>query len=347
MRLNIGQLTDIVQHNCNISDAQYAGNYSMCTFLLKMRELYRWENQIPLTGRLDKADIGDWLIAREQSWELLDEEEFRVLPINAREFDPFDADTINELLIPEGYIYSSGYGVFGKPHFFLGKLDEFQRHDDALVFISSCEYARDLVAPPAMTRNNQVYLRKESIRRFIWEKIEEWQWRKQPESPLSKVLQTTDTGDMEAVLDTLTHEQTNVMLLHERGELIAGNLLGEQWEHMLALISGSRSEFIARAVRDHLADALVTLPELITANAQSSLHFYFANYTGLRKTIYPELLSAYNTFALQGDITPLQNIILPGQEKWLNEALRIMQFYNETGDKLAKKIESLYQDRLS
>ena len=32
-----------VQRNCDISDAEFAQSYSLCTYLLKMRELYRWE----------------------------------------------------------------------------------------------------------------------------------------------------------------------------------------------------------------------------------------------------------------------------------------------------------------
>jgi hypothetical protein len=44
--LNLGQVVATVQKNCHISDAQYAGDYTLCIFLLKMREFYRWENQI-------------------------------------------------------------------------------------------------------------------------------------------------------------------------------------------------------------------------------------------------------------------------------------------------------------
>jgi hypothetical protein len=137
------------------------------------------------------------------------------------------------------------------------------------------------------------------------------------------------------------------MLLHERGEVQAGKLLGEEWENILAMISGTRSEFIVRAVRDHLADALVTLPELMNADAQNSLHFYFASFSGLRKTIYPELLDAYHSMLQHGDLSAIAGVVHQGQEKWLEEARSIMQFYNEAGDTLANNIESLYQDRIS
>jgi hypothetical protein len=38
---NLPQLTNAVQRNCDISDARHAGDYRICTFLLKMREYYR------------------------------------------------------------------------------------------------------------------------------------------------------------------------------------------------------------------------------------------------------------------------------------------------------------------
>ncbi len=58
-------LTQQIQHNCHISDAQYAGNYTLCIYLLKMREFYRWQKQRPFTQKLDNHDIGDWLTQRE------------------------------------------------------------------------------------------------------------------------------------------------------------------------------------------------------------------------------------------------------------------------------------------
>lgn len=40
---NLQALSTAVQHNCDIADAQHARNFTLCTYLLKMRELYRWE----------------------------------------------------------------------------------------------------------------------------------------------------------------------------------------------------------------------------------------------------------------------------------------------------------------
>ncbi|HKJ07631.1 MAG TPA: hypothetical protein VKA76_00940, partial [Gammaproteobacteria bacterium] len=43
-----------VQKNCHISDARYAGDYTLCIYLLKMREYYRWEKGYSLDASLNK-----------------------------------------------------------------------------------------------------------------------------------------------------------------------------------------------------------------------------------------------------------------------------------------------------
>ena len=61
MKSNLPQLTTAVQRNCDISDARHAGDYGLCTFLLKMREYYRWENELPFSHPLPRTDLGEWL----------------------------------------------------------------------------------------------------------------------------------------------------------------------------------------------------------------------------------------------------------------------------------------------
>ena len=120
--LNLGQLVNTVQKNCHISDARHAGDFTLCIFLLKMREFFRWENDIPFARDLPKEEVGAWLQEREGLWSDLEESPFESLPLEGRQLDPFDADSVNRELIPQGYVYSGGYGRFSKPHFFLGSL---------------------------------------------------------------------------------------------------------------------------------------------------------------------------------------------------------------------------------
>ena len=58
-------LIEVVQHNCDIADARHGADYGMCTYLLKMRELYRWEQGLAFDAHLPKEAVGDWLVERE------------------------------------------------------------------------------------------------------------------------------------------------------------------------------------------------------------------------------------------------------------------------------------------
>ncbi|MEW6687503.1 MAG: Sfum_1244 family protein, partial [Pseudomonadota bacterium] len=170
-------LAEAVQRNCDISDARYAGDYGMCTFLLKMREYYRWENELPFARALPRAELGDWLSAREAAWREIENDDLTPLPLESGALDPFAAGAAERELLPQGLVYSAGYGRFGKPVFFLGALARVDEREGCRVIVSSCEYARELAAPPAMLQGRTIHVRLESVRRFLWEKIEEWQWR--------------------------------------------------------------------------------------------------------------------------------------------------------------------------
>jgi len=176
-RVSMSQLIDTVQKNCTITDARHARDMTMCTFLLEMREYFRWEMEIPFHARVPKDELGDWLNARENIWNTVEEEEFAPLPLNDNGVDPFESDLVNRELIPQGLVYSSGLGRFRKPHFVLAQLQRQEQREGLNVLVAGCEYARDLIAPPATLRNGTIFLRMDSIRRLLWNKYEEWQWR--------------------------------------------------------------------------------------------------------------------------------------------------------------------------
>jgi hypothetical protein len=54
-----------------------------------------------------------------------------------------------------------------------------------------------------------------------------------------------------------------------------------------------RTDLHVRAVRDHMADLEVTLPTLLDRGAETALHFWFANYDGVREQLFPSLPMAY------------------------------------------------------
>lgn len=337
--LNLPDLIGTVQKNCHISDAQHAQDYGLCTYLLKMREFYRWEHELPFSNRLSKDELGAWLTSRERLWNEVESEAFEPLPLASGPRDPFDNETINRELVPQGFVYSGGYGRHQKPHFFLGELLRREERHGFTVLISSCEYARDLVAPPAMLQGRIIFARTESLRRLVWEKYEEWQWKK-PDNAMRRAIDCYDfEADSDTALARMAANETDTLVLHELGEGLAGRLLGEQWHGMLSALAGSKAELIARAVRDNLADCLSTLPALVERENRASLHFFFANFDGLRRALFPEALAAYGKWLETGEIKAFLPVAARGREQWERTAQGFLAGFERDGADYRRHIE--------
>jgi hypothetical protein len=327
--INLQKLYQTVQQNCHISDGLHAQDYGLCTYLLKMRELYRWEKGLPLTATLPQEDIGEWLSEREQLWDNLTEQSFHCLPIDDNCYDPFDTTVINQTLLPQGIIYGGGYGQACKPTFFIGHLFQQISREGLEVLIADHEYARDLFAPPAMTQNATIFIRRESVRRTLWERIEGWNWKK-TQNHFARLLSLYNAHqDMETALDGMMADEIEIMIHHEIGEVQAGQLLGDDWEQMLMVLSGTKAEWIARAVRDHLADCLVTLPRLIAQKQTTSLLLYLANLKGMRHALFPALVEAYQAWLKNENyLEALIKVIEDGQSDWLKIAQSLLACYH-------------------
>lgn len=334
---------DAVRTNCHIADAKHATDYTLCVYLLKMREYFRWERNLPFNTTLPHQALTDWLTRREQHWDSLQENEFEQVPVLDMQHDPFDAETINQALNKLGYVYSSGYGRSLKPMFFLGALESRTTHGGYTLVVSGREYARDLASPPAMSRGNTIFVRRESLRRMLWEKIEEWRWNK-PANAMQRALDCYDFDHaVDQSLDAMTDNELQAAILHEIGEMKAGELLGGEWETMLAGIPHSKAEIMVRAVRDHLADALSTLPGLLIGMNTASLHFYVANLTNMRKDLFPGLLAAYETWTETGNTQALEQLSEQSAVHWQVLAGKILGLYREQGHDCQPALVSLIE----
>ncbi|WP_462321178.1 Sfum_1244 family protein [Halochromatium sp.] len=343
-------LAETVQRNCHISDARHGGDYSLCIYLMKMREYYRWEKHLPLGAALEKDAVGEWLAAREELWDELVDAELSPVEIAGERFDPFDADAINARLAPEGLVYSSGLGNQAKPHFFLADLERCAQNGDCSVYVSAEEHARDLTAPPAMSLGKTIFLRRESLRRMLWEKLESWRWSR-PDNALGRAFACyAFDSDFDAALNAMTDREIDNTLLHEQGEHRAGLLLGDvAWGEMLLDLAQTPAELMARAVRDHLADCLVTLPQLLeridTAAQPAALHFYVGNLTNMRKSIFPSLAEAYESWRQDADLSGLRELAELGRDHWHDLGAAMLELYRQQGAEAAGPIRELVSAR--
>jgi hypothetical protein len=341
--MDIQRLIDNVQLNCNISDARHAGNYTLCVYLLKMREFYRWEQQYAFSEKLPGDDIGNWLTGREALWDELENEEYHDLKIDQSNYSAFDSADINERLSSENLVYSGGYGVKNKPHFFIAELERKQTINGYDIYISGKEFARDLTSPPAMSQNKTIFIRSESFKRMIWERTDEWRWNK-PENAMAKAIRYYDfDDDLEQALSKMTRNELNAAILHEIGEIQAGESL-QGWQQMMSDITFTQAEIMARAVRDHYADTLHTLPTLIENNNQASIHFYFASLTNMRKHIFPSLMSAYEKWSVNNNIDTIEQTINQAVDHWRDIARQMLALHQQDQLHCSDRIEALVKD---
>ncbi len=343
MANQITLLCETVQRNCDIADARHATGYTLCVYLLKMREYFRWENGYSFNAALPKDEVGGWVQKRESLWEDLEHDSFMPLLLDGQEFDPFDTDHVNQALVPKGYVYSGGIGVRAAPHFFLAKLESKEVCDNFTRYVAATECARDLTAPPAMTQGNNVFVRRESLRRLLWERFQEWQWHKH-ENAMARALSYYDfEKDVDDALDQMTENEMEAVTLHEIGEFIASRELGDDWREMIVNLPASRAEIMSRAVKDLLADCLTTLPGLMENYNPASLHFYAANLGAMRKELFPGFQNAYQDWVATNDLKPLKKLVAAGVKHWRCLANEMLSCYQKGADDGLLKLETMVQ----
>ena len=336
-------LIEAVQTNCHIADAAHAADMTLCIYLLQMREFYRWELGLPPLQPMAREAVGAWLSAREALWDGLEGQAWRALPLAGGSIDPFDVEPINAELLPQGLVYGAGYTAPGRASFFLAALESAQPRDGVLVRTSGHEYARGLSSPPAALQDGTIYLRQESLQRWLWEKYEAWTLRRS-EGPFKRALDAHGyAADGEQAVTRMVQLQAETLILHELGEAQAAVLLGSDWSAMRQVINDRRTELYVRAVRDLLADCRVTLPTLLQRQQGASLHFWFANLEGLRAELAPGLERAYAAYGAGDGGQALASACSQGAAHWQSVCEQVLTLHRLHGAAAQPHIRTLLE----
>lgn len=340
-------LLQAVRQNCSIADARGAADYTLCVYLMKMREYYRWHMQIDYEKALDSSELGQWIRQAEIQWDLIEETQLTPIPLPGGKTDPFDSNAINQAITDQKLVYSAGYGQGGKPHFFLAQLQNSFERQSFRVFISNEEYARDLVSPIAMTQGDTIYIRQQALERLLWEKSLEISWNA-AKTPMARCLCNWDfaTEPESSMRQAATHLQS-VLIDHEIGEFMTGKHLGKDWESMLLQHLGSRLELQLRAVRDTVADLLSTLPHLIEAADPVKIHFYMGLLSPLRKIMLADLIKAYEEWLDTENLNTMNEFVQQAVPEWLSFAEELVAINQgnvvDPKERLTECIESRFK----
>jgi len=338
--IDIDDLSVQVKKNCNISDAQFWGTYSLCGLLLRLRELYRVEKGIKLWEKIPQRDVGEWITNRENLWRELEEEDYKNIAINDNIYGPFEVEKINDDLAKERLIYGAGLGLHGKPCFFLADLTSKKAIDGFDIFLSGREYAKDLSEYPALLQDRAIFARTEPTKHLLWQRFEEMRCKSTKYAltfAFSKYgisHREEPSEEMDKKISDVANSEAETYIHHELGEAFEGEKIGDDWKKLLTCLPHSKAELFARAVKDVLSDTSEKgmLKYIIESRKEGSLGFYVVFFSALRKIIFPEILDAFRTFVEKKDWQPIDDAKKVGYRRAEEYAARLLLLYRKRED---------------
>lgn len=304
-----------VRQNCEVSDALYAGTYTVCTLVLKLRHLFKWEHHLEPWQEPEPKEVLAWIEEKENGWEKILDEEFAPLAVNGREVDPFAVEAVNRALRGSGLYYGAGYGRSLKPVFFLAEILGEKEMDGHPVAILGRELACELGSPFAMAQDDHIIIRREPLRFFLYDQIREIHCSAKESLGHSLRLYGVAGEDgrpdpdlLVERFDTIVDDELPLFLHHELGEMQISPADRELTRKLALFFAGSVVEFAARAVQDLVADTdeQGSLGYILEERKASSLGFYVALLDPMRKALFPEIGPAALTCLRTGDWEPVR-----------------------------------------
>ncbi len=343
-----------IQHNCNISDARDHGIYTMCTMVLKLRNLYKWENDLQPWQEPEPADLLDWIDAKENYWGTIAEESYRPLHITGSVCKPDDSVLVNAYFHDKQMVYGAGYGRSMKAVFFLAEKIGQRTVAGLPVLILGKEMAREMAAPFAMTQEEVIFIRKDPLRFFLWDYIQEL--RSSCRGSIRHALQlygVLQDGQLHQqkfkdTLDIIVDAELDLFIYHEVGEVLQTILDSATLQKIIARFPGSVYELVSRSIKDILADTHPQglLSHCISAELDTSLSFYVGFLDGLRKELFPEIVSAQQKFSADRDWRGIEQARRKCRDRTLHYAEKIRTISHSIGHASDDHVRNLFNNQI-
>ena len=309
-RLNLPpEFLSQVCRNCSLASAGQAGHYSLCGVLLRLRQLYKWQHGLAPWQEPDSVAVLAWVEEEERLWEALEGAPFAPLAWGQDQFDPFAVEDLNKLLLPRDLAYGAGFNRHLAPTFFLGELAEVRHLEELTLLILGPEPARDLDGTPAMRQGNLIYVRKEALAFYLWDRLSDPMQQHNRFLKLALKAHGLSRGallkDPEAYQDqfrALLNAEVEAALHHEIGEAREPSLK-DAFSLILEHFPHTRIELWVRALKDALAEVNEQgrVQYLIREGQFASLALMLAWRPGLYNLLLPELEPAFWKFLDSGD----------------------------------------------
>jgi hypothetical protein len=328
----ITEILPIIQKNCLIADAQHSGMYSLCGLFLRMKDQYNWEQGNPPWSPTQEEQLIKWIDTKETNWLGCLNEPYEPIVLGNRPLDCLNSQKINRHLLPLGYYYGAGYGRGMTPTFFLGIIRDKFRKKNFDVIILDRELALDLSLVPAQRQGRVIVIRLEPLRFFLWAKIQETeQWEREATSMALAYYGWEPGHSPEEQLDPILEAEAETILHHELGEALDRTIPRGLWKKLLQQFPFSRIELYLRTLKDLLGDTHPqgTLEHIIKKEKTGSLAFYLSNLKGLRRSLFPEIVTGIKTFKSNGDWDDIRQAGRKGRRRMILQSRRIVSMAHE------------------
>jgi hypothetical protein len=330
MTMDIKDIVGQVQSNCELSDAKNWGAYTICGLLIRLTDLYRWSKGLDPWVTIENPKLMEWVGEKEEAWDKIKDSDYKKIIIDGRKFDPFDTDGINDVLMRGGYVYGAGYVTKMKPSFFLGKIEDTHKRSGHETIVVGRELARDLITSPALYQRGKIFVRTEPAKSFIWDKIAEYKFggAARLKNAFGECgVDIDDIRDFEEV-NRIATDELESYIHHEIGEARDTTFPEEKWEEIVSAYPQTLVEKFTRAVKDILADTNEhgPLAYIVEGERKGSLGFYIAFLGGMRKVLFGEIVTAFESY--DGDWSIIEEARVKGREKAVRYAKQLIQMHD-------------------
>lgn len=332
MLLDVLDLRRQIQHNCDISDANFSGAFSLCGLLLRMRDLFKWEHGLMPWEEPDQENIMAWVEQRENLWLGLEGREYGGLDLAGRCIQPFDAPQVNALISAQGLLYGAGCVIGMKPSFFLAETVHSVRMDNLWVHTVEQELARDIFTTPVMRQGDQILARRHAMASILWDMVLEQRASVAPALDLAlsgygmtqQELLHAPKACGESFL-RMAHAELEVLVHHEIGEAREDVFPQDLWHQMVETHKQTLVEIFLRSVKDLLADTHPQglLGHIIATQRLHSLALYLAMIRPISKILFPETRQMMEKLATGIDWAEADRIRGAGYRRGRELALRL------------------------
>ena len=338
----ISALARQIKANCEISDANHAGAFSICGLALRFRDLYKWTNGLAAWEEDDSDRLLDWIGLTEERWEKVAEASYQPLALNGSSMDLFDTQTVNDDLIPRGYFYGAGLLWNLKPTFFLAPIEKSTQVAGCTVYLLGRELVRDMMTLPAVHQDGVVVVRTHSARQALWDEMAFIKKSGRPALEFALGQLGLNLCDPPAKrLERAFEARINTYIRHEIGEILDTTFDRQAWQEIVATFVRTPIELLARATKDLLADthAEGVLPHLIAQKAVPALGLYAAVMDGFYKQVFPEFQPVFGQFMRTENWGLLTETVRLGRQRAETTAQELMALYHTDSDLKANQAQ--------